>query len=285
MKTGTCRLCRKRQVKLTDDHTPPQCAFNEKSRGHYRRANQYTHNLGLTNSNGTTLVGGSGHDIAPDRRPIFGGIHERTQCEACNNLLSRNYDAPFGLWCSSAKATLKPGRVLIARERYSQVCGNPLAVLKRVIAMFFSINGDFFAENNQNLADFVLVPESQQLPEPFGIFAAYSLSDLVSYIPIQCRLNVTTGYELWISQISYPPFTFALTLDGTSPDSRLCALRSFAQHPIGQTVSTEAVLKVVPTNPVFAGDYRGSGLLVPDNTVVLTTGLPPRYYRLVDPVF
>ncbi len=283
MKLGTCRLCGKRSVKLTDDHTQPQYAFNEKSRGHYRRGNLYTQNVNPTIFIRSNPAGASGYDIPS--QPIFGGIRVPTQCMECNGLLGLHYDVPFGQWCHGAKATLKPGRVLIVHERYTQICENPLAVLKRVIAMFFSINGDFFSERNQELARFVREPECQHLPEPFGIFAAYSVSDLVSYIPLQCRLNVANGYGLWITQISYPPYTFALTLDGTSPDPRFCALRSFAQHPIGPGASTEVVLSLVPTNPVFAGDYRGSGRLVPDNTVVLTTELPPRYYRLVDPVF
>ncbi len=285
MKPGTCRLCGKRQMKLTKDHSPPQCASNEKSRGHYRRANLYTQTLGLTTAVGTRLACGSGYDIAPEQPPIRGGISEYSQCSECNNLLSRNYDVPFGDWCRTAKATLQPGRVLIVQERYLQMCQNPLAVLKRVIALFFSINGDCFAERNQELAKFVLDPASRQLPEPFGIFAAFCVSDLVSYIPVQCRLNVANGHGLWISQISYPPFTFALTLDGQCPDRRFFPLRSFAQHSIGKEANAEVVLSILPTNPVFAGDYRGSGRLVPDNTVVLTTELPPRYFRLVDTVF
>ena len=61
-----------------------------------------------------------------------------------------------------------------------------------------------------------------------------------------------------------------MTLDGPCPDPRLTNLRRFAHHGYDDEADVEMTFRTLPTNSCSAGDYRPSGKLLPDNTLVLT---------------
>jgi hypothetical protein len=280
-KRGRCWLCGKETDRLTADHTQPQCAFNEKKR-RYLRLNSVV--------NRRRPLGKIGHairniymEIQPDR-PIAGGIYYNRQCLVCNSLLGRCYDARFGQWCRDAHANLKRGAVHVVQQEYTQRCKYPLSILKRIVAMFFSINGERFAEAQPELSRFARFPLSHEFPEKIGLFAAYNTNDLVSHIPCQVRFNPRTCAQVFLSQIAHPPFVFLLTLDGPCPDPRLTDLRRFAEYNFEDEADVEVTFRVLPTNSCFAGDYRATGKLVPDDTLVMTPEVEPSFFRLIDEV-
>jgi hypothetical protein len=282
-KRGPCLLCGKEGSLLSEDHIQPQCAFNEKHRRHVRMESVQS----MAIKQNSTLTGPKFRNIYQEIQPdrlITGGIYRYTQCEDCNGFLGRTYDAHFGEWCRDAVEILKPGQIIVAQASYSQRCRYPLSVLKRVVAMFFSINGDKFAACHPELSRFVMDSMSQTLPERYGVYAAYNINDIVSHIPLQARANVRSGTTTWVSQIAHPPFVYVLTIDSESPDSRLADLRSFAGSAYGQDADIEIVLHLLPTNSCLAGDFRATGKLLPDDIMVGTSDLPPSYFHLVDAV-
>src|SRR5262245_54878843 len=110
-KLGKCWLCG--QVgELTDDHTQPQCAFNEKNRKHIRMkspVDQKNLSKAHIQPNGplsASLLRHIYEEIRPDR-PIAGGIYVKRQCKECNDRLGRSYDAHFGQWCRGALSNVK----------------------------------------------------------------------------------------------------------------------------------------------------------------------------------
>jgi hypothetical protein len=282
-KRGTCLLCGKEAAFLSEDRIQPQCAFNEKHRRHVRlesvQSMAIKKNAALTGPKFRNIY----QEIQPDR-PIAGGIYRYTQCENCNGFLGRMYDAHFGEWCHDALEILRPGQIIVAQASYSQRCRYPLSVLKRIVAMFFSINGDRFAACHPELARFVMDPVAQTLPERYGVYAAYNVNDIVSHVPLQARANVRLGTTTWVSQIAHPPFVYVLTIDSDCPDARLTDLRSFAGFGYGQETDAQVVLHLLPTNSCFAGDFRAAGKLLPDDIMVCSTALAPSYFRLVDAV-
>ena len=180
---------------------------------------------------------------------------------------------------------LKPGeKIIVVQREYIQQCRFPLAILKRIVGMFFSINGERFAACQPELSEFVRDPQSQQLPARFRFYAAYNINDLVSHIPLQCRKDARTGRESWISQIAHPPFVYTMTIDTGCPDSRLTDITGFARYGHDELACADVALQVVPTNSCFAGDYRAAGKLVPDDIVVCMTEIKPSYFRIVDVV-
>jgi hypothetical protein len=289
MKRGKCWLCGGEKEALTDDHIQPQCAFNEKRRKHIR-LHSPTSLSKLSDKkirpnaplNAKTLRN-IYEAINPDR-PIAGGIFYKRQCKECNGLLGRLYDERFGQWCRDALSTLKRGELVVAQREYTLRCRYPLSILKRIVAMFFSINGEQFAQHRSELSRFARFPLCHELPEKIGIYAAYNVNDLVSHIPVQARRNVVNGEQWLLSQIAHPPFVYVMTLSGTCPDPRLTDLRRFAEQDYNDEGNVEMTFQILPTNSCFAGDFRASGKLLPDDVLVMTPQLEPSFYHLLDAI-
>ena len=282
-KRGTCHLCGNNTDRLSKDHIQPQCALNEKHRTHVRLESLLSMAIRKNEAVTGPAVRNIYYEIQPDR-PIAGGIYRYTQCEDCNGLLGSFYDKRFGEWCHDALALLKPGEVILVQREYAQKCRYPLSTLKRVVAMFFSINGEKFASCHPELSSFVRDAQSKNLRERYRFYAAYNVNDLVSHIPLQCRMDVRTGQKSWISQIAHPPFVYAMTIDSACPDSRLTDITDFALFGYDEGANIDIQFRVVPTNSCFAGDYRAAGKLLTDDIAVFTTGVMSSYFRIVDVV-
>jgi hypothetical protein len=261
-KKSKCCLCGKEAYKLSKDHIQPSCAFNEKNRKHLRMESVLSLATDRNPPKDAAKVRNIYYEIQPDR-PIQGGIYRRTQCIACNGYLGSHYDARFGKWCHDAVGILKPEEIIVVQQEYRQLCRYPLSILKRIVAMFFSINGDRFAPLQPELVDFIMDRQTRKLPTRFGVFAAYTINDIVSHIPFQYHVDVRTGQEIGISQIAHPPFVYVLTIDSACPDPRLTDLTGFARYDYEDEASVEMPFRVVPTNSCLAGDYRPSGVLGP----------------------
>ena len=201
------------------------------------------------------------YEIQPDR-PIAGGIYRFTQCEDCNGLLGKLYDARFGQWCHDAVDQIKPSEIILAQREYMQRCRYPLSVLKRIVAMFFSINGDRFAGCHPELSAFVREPDRRELPDHYRLLAAYNVNDLVSHIPLQFRADVVACSESWLSQIAHPPFVYVMAVKSPAPDARLTDITGFSRFGYNEEANLELHLRVPPTNSCFAGDFRASGKLL-----------------------
>ena len=283
VKSGTCHLCGKQTDRLSRDHIQPQCAFNEKHRTYVRM--ESIQSMAIRKNEAVTgpTVRNIYIEIQPDR-PIAGGIYRYTQCTDCNGLLGSLYDQRFGVWSHDALGLLKPGEVIVVQREYFQKCQYPLSILKRIVAMFFSINGERFASCQPELSAFVRDSQSQQLPLQFSFFAAYNVNDLVSHIPLQTRTDVRVGKNWLISQIAHPPFVYAMTINSACPDPRLTDITGFAKYGYDEEGSLELVLRVVPTNSCLAGDYRAAGKLLEDDMLVLISEVMPSYFRIVDAV-
>lgn len=282
-KRGTCRLCGNTNVKLTADHIQPQCAFNEKNRKHVRLETIQTRaiqkNVPLTSRRSSSIY----FDIQPDR-PIAGGIYGNTQCASCNGLLGSKYDSRFGQCSHGAVSALKLGEIVVVQQEYRQLCRYPLSFLKRIVAMFFSINGEKFTALHGELAEFVLDVDSNRLPDRYGFYVGYNINDVVSHIPLQVRSNVLTCDTCVVSQISHPPFVYVMTIDSRCPDVRLTNLSPFANFRYDDEANSETVFRLLPTNSCFAGDYRESGKLVQDGVMVFVSEIQPSYFRLIDAI-
>lgn len=283
MKRGICALCGKDTNQLSKDHIQPQCGFNERDRTYVRMESIQSMSIRKNNAATGPRVRNIYYEIQPDR-PIGGGIYRYTQCKNCNSQLGSAYDQRLGDFCHDALDVLKPGQILVVQKEYRQTCRFPLSILKRVIAMFFSINGDKFVGCHQQLSQFVRDPSAAQLSSRYQFYAAYNVNDLVSHIPLQCRLNVKTGQKTWITQIAHPPFVYVMTIDSETFDQPLTNITAFAEFPYQSESATEMTFRIASTNSCFAGDFRSVGKLLTDDVAVCTTDVMPSYFKIVDTI-
>lgn len=282
-KRGSCHLCGEEDIALTADHIQPQCGFNEKNRRYGRVESGHTL-AGMQNPAPWGKVWKQNYrEIQPDR-PIAGGIYRYTQCVTCNSLLGQRYDQQFGDFCRDAVANMKLGEIHVIQHKYTQTIRYPLSILKRTLAMFFSINGSQFVRANPELSRFVREPENRELPNRYRLFVGYNANDMVSHIPFQVRTVWGSKKYHSLTQIAHPPFVYVLTFTDYCPDNRLVEFTEFTQYEFGEAANIERDFRLLPTNNCFAGDFRNEGKLIPDDVAILTPEVLPTYYRLYDVV-
>ena len=79
------------------------------------------------------------------------------------------------------------------QDQYTLRCRYPLSILKRLIAMFFSINGDHFAQKQPALSSFVRNRTATGQLDHFRFFVAYNTNDIIAHIPLQWQWNMAKG--------------------------------------------------------------------------------------------
>ena len=97
-----------------------------------------------------------------------------TLCERCNSLTGKWYGSYFPAWCYQGMSIL---------DRTNQRSGvyvpywiRPLAVLKQIIAMFFSVNTESFRKKHGELVEFVLDRDRKYLSSRYHVHSYFTLS-------------------------------------------------------------------------------------------------------------
>jgi len=135
----------------------------------------------------------------------------------------------------------------------------PLAILKEIVAMFLSVNGPGFAERNQELVRFVLNRGRKYLPPRYRFFAYYNGTGGLRYINFAGLINTSTGNTIGLSEITYPPLGYVLTVDSPPPDKRLMEITHFARYGYNEFKVMELRMPVLPVHVSFVpGDYRSA---------------------------
>ena len=135
----------------------------------------------------------------------------------------------------------------------------PLAILKEVVAMFLSVNVRGFAERNQELVRFVLNKDKKYLSPRYRFFAYYNGTGGLRYIPFAGLIDTSTGNTIGVSEITYPPLGYVLTVDSPPPDNKLMEITRFARYGYNESAVMELRMPVLPVhNPFAPGDYRSA---------------------------
>jgi hypothetical protein len=233
---GICHICGN-YGDLTFEHVPPGAAFND------RRVIRVT--LGQAIS------------LGPDeivKGPIQqGGIGKHTLCPRCNSLTGHWYGHRFVDWCYQAMSIL-----IKSRGNPSLIYLNylfPLAILKQIVTMFFGVNETTFGKVNPELVRFILNRDERNLPPKFRFFVYCNTIGTFRFVPIVARLFSSTGTTL-MSEITYPPFGYLMTINSDPPDKRLFEITHFSTYDYNEFKVMTLKLPVLPTHLVFPGDYR-----------------------------
>jgi len=235
--TGQCCICGA-IGELSYEHIPPKAAFN---------------NSPVIYMEGEDAIKYGPNDIIKGK-VLQRGYGKYSLCYKCNNNTGAWYASHFVKWChwgmdvlirSSGKPTLIYTSNII-----------PLRVIKQIIAIFFSVNGNQFGPANTELVEFVLNRERKYLSSKYKIFCYYNWEGGYRSTGLSVIGNTAGRKPIVLSEFSFAPYGYVLCLDSIPPDNRLFEITHFSRYGYNELASIALEMKVLPTFLALPGDYR-----------------------------
>lgn len=237
MVSGVCRICGKVKP-LSFEHIPPRAAFNN------RRV------IKIPLEQAIEL----GPNLIPKGPINQKGMGDYVLCEECNNNTGSWYASRFVDWCYRGMEILKESKGNTHLSyRYNIY---PLSVIKQIVVMMLAVNNPDFSKANTGLAAFVLDKESSRLPSQYRIYSYYNILGMHRNIGNSVQVSLATGKRRIMSEVSFPPFGYLLTINSTKPDERLLDISGFAEYKYDDQREIEFSMEVLPTHLLYPGDYR-----------------------------
>lgn len=235
---GICHLCGA-DGPLSFEHVPPRAAFNDRP--------VLFHTLEQN------------MELGPESDPRSGEISQRgagayTLCGRCNNKTGRWYGSRFAAWCQQGMETLARtnGRPTLVYLHYLF----PLAIIKQVATMFFSVNSPRFREKQPELEAFVLDKERRGLSPGYRFFLYYHMMGKGRRAGVSGWLNFDSGRTSILSEVSFPPFGYVLTFGDEAPHRDMFEITHFARYGYQEFAVTEVRMPLLETHLALPGDYR-----------------------------
>jgi hypothetical protein len=234
---GVCRICG-REGPLSFEHIPPKAAFNDRP-------------VIVLKFEETLKLGPDEVAKGPIQQR---GMGYYTLCEQCNNNTGAWYGKQFIDWCYQGMEILRRtnGNPSLINLNYLL----PLPILKQIVTMFFSVHPETFSIPNEELVRFILNKEEKYLSPKYRFFVYFNTRGRPRSFGGGGLLNFDTGSITIISEITFPPFGYVMTINSGSPDPRLAEITHFAQYGYKEFVVMEVKLPVLPTYLPTPGDYR-----------------------------
>lgn len=235
---GTCRICGVK-AKLSFEHVPPKKAFNDRP---------------IVNANIAKIIKFKG-----DLDDVGGKIHQRgagdyTLCEKCNNLTGGWYGDAFVDWINQVAKVLWLSRNQPSLSYLYKIY--PLRVIKQIICMFFSTNGEEFRKAQQDLVRFVKNKEARFIDSDIRIYCFYSPSPRSRHSGVAGVVNFNDHSHKIISEIVFPPMGYVMVLDGLPPDGPLFDITFFSKYQYNDRKELGLRMPTLPIYTYFPGDYR-----------------------------
>lgn len=249
--TGVCHLCGV-EGPLSYEHVPPRAAFNDRR---------------IANHSGVDII--ASWDPREELHRRKGGtINQRgsggyTLCGRCNNKTGTWYAADFVRWAyqtAGIVARSEPG----AGQLYLPHFIFPLRVLKQVIAMFFSTNGEGFHVKQPELVRFILNKEATGLPPHIRVYCYLNASPVVRSTGVFAAISLERGEGRVMSEFTFPPFGFVMAFEGAEPDASLVDITHFAWCRYNDWRDLWLRLPVLSLASPMPMDYRSSDQILRD---------------------
>ena len=233
---GTCHICLCTK-QLTYEHIPPKAAFNDRP----------TIDIAIQDA----------ISLGPNSRPRGPlqqrGVGRYSLCEGCNNKTGHWYGKDFVDWCyQGAFLLLRSEGKPSLQYRYHIF---PLNVLKQIASMFLSINDEWFCKGNEELARFVANPRVNHLSPTYRFFVHYNISNALRSVGHSVKANLETGNLIELSEITFPPFGYVMTLDSDPPDNRLVEITYFSKFEYREAKDLWLSFPVLPVVGAAPGFY------------------------------
>lgn len=235
---GICHLCGAFGP-LSFEHVPPRAAFNDRP--------VLLQTIEQAMEHGLSNVGRRG-------RVSQRGAGGYTLCGRCNNKTGRWYGSRFAAWCHQGLETLArtEGKPSLVYLHYLL----PLAILKQVVTMFFSVNSEWFREKHPDLEAFVLDKERRFLSPHYRFFVYYHFQGAGRRAGVSGWLDMEGGRTRLLSELAFPPFGYVMTFGDEAPHAEMFEITHFARYGYQEFAVTEVKLPLLETHLPLPGDYR-----------------------------
>jgi hypothetical protein len=218
---GICRVCGE-FGKLTFEHIPPQCAFNRSALKSYKLDQFWA------------LEAGERARYKSDQR----GAGEYALCDECNNKRGGTWYVPeFCLWVQVVAGIIvehfpEDEEVEFLTVGFRKV--RPPRFLKQVVSMLLTINEPKFGEDNPALREFVRDLDARRLPDQHQVYLSIFTGDVaraVGVTPYLGAMGTPAAHTGGVTELSYPPFTYVLTVGSPPLGQAGCRITAFADLP------------------------------------------------------
>ena len=225
---------------LSFEHIPPKCAFNKNTR-YYTISDEEYYKI---------------RDIFNYRYkgPISqGGMGKYCLCKECNNFLGQNYVRSYTEWTSVGMEVC----FHMKDRNYIEITAeklNPLRILKQIISIFICINNPSFTDMYPDLLDFVKNPTQSILSNRYRLYIY--LNDEGSH---RCFKWTFTNFCGIISEFTYPPFGFILSIDNLeslSINHKVTEITEFKDFTDDRNHEFSICLHKNPTYYAYPLDFR-----------------------------
>jgi len=235
--TGICHICGLHK-KLSFEHVPPESAFNKHPVVLYEIQNLICKNP----------------ENLPKGKKLQRGSGQYTLCEKCNNLTGHWYGSAFSDWAYQGMNVLGMTR---GSDPLINIIYNifPLRIIKQIICMFFSANGDGFREAHPDLEEFIMSPKRKYLKPSIKIYAFYNLAERPRMSGITGQLSIY-GHQNIFCEIAFPPIGYIMTIDSNPPAKKLTDITYFANYDYNDWKHIDIKMHVLPVFSYLPADYR-----------------------------
>ena len=235
---GTCNICGER-TKLSFEHVPPRAAFNDRPVVQGNIEELIKNEADLDDISGRTNQRGAGG---------------YTLCEKCNSSTGALYGTAYVDWIYQVARVLllsKGGPSLYYLYRIF-----PLRVIKQIVCMFFSANGEKSREAQQDLVRFVLNKDRSFLEPHIRIYCFHSPTARSRQSGVSGVLDLKTHSQRIISEVIFPPMGYVMSLNRISPDEKLFDITFFSRYQYNDWKEFDLRLPTLPIFTYLPGDYR-----------------------------
>ena len=242
---GRCHLCGE-MAQLTFEHIPPQQAFNNRG--------VLLQEMKLPSEE---VPNGAVGKLFTYQR----GLGSYSLCTRCNSQTGHWYGNHFVAFCKLGMNILRQAKYRPAYYSFAEI--RPLPILKQIVSMIFTINSTDFRDRNVPLVNFVLNRDRRHLPPQYRFYLYFNHQGMHRATPITTKVdfdNRTLEHKRTsvMTELSYPPFGYHLSIDSYPPNGQLVEISRFAEYDYEEVKTLSMVLPVMPTHTFFPGDYRSS---------------------------
>ena len=256
--TGPCRICGQ-VAELTKEHIPPRSAFNK--------------GRGLLSMGATLLTSGLFAEQSEGTQ-IQGGLSAYVLCESCNNFTGKRFGREYQEWARRAVGCISDiHHNQRSLEEIDELDGHnpvdatfravyPGRFIRQVISMMLSISGGpALSTRYPDLRDLALGGEPRTLPGHLKIYLDFYAGPVARLAGGMYGQGIIRDDVIrWILQLSFPPLSLIMILDGPPDPSLGCDITWFTECALEQHVDVEFTELIIGFGHSNApADFRTTG--------------------------
>lgn len=255
---GHCEICGKYGL-LTEEHVPPQSAYNIASVIKYRLDEIIDSKIRPTEIQ-RKIKG----------RVVQGGVKYHTLCESCNTNTGHWYGGEYVKWAKMGFDII----TLLKAQKINSVYFTvkdvyPSRFIKQIVTCFFSVVGQHtdsnFAKAHPELVEFILDKNKNTLSSNYQFFLALYPYRSLRRMTLAGKLTVSMdvkskqitgiGSPLLFDEITHPPFALIMMEDGQQEFNGATNITAFKNYKYDEAVELPLYLKIVNDSGIYPGGY------------------------------